>query len=1055
MQEGMLFHSLETERAGVDIEQVFGELHENLDPASFEKAWSLVVERHAILRTSFHWRAETGPRQVAQDPPRLPIRYLDWPHASERDMAEGLEEYLRADRNCAFKLDELPLFRLAVIRSATSSWRFVFTFHHLLLDGRSIALVLREVFALHDAFVAHRPIELPPPPSYWNYIDWLKGRDIARSENFWRERLRGFASSSPLPLDRAAGEEMDSGASPGEASFELPVNTTTRLYGVARQNQVTANTLVQAAWALLLSRSGGVDDVVFGAVRACRKIPVDGAEEMVGLFINTVPLRVQINDDEPLGSWLRRLRSQGVELREYEHAPLAQVQRWSDVPAGRPLFDTLVNFQDPSWNSALRALGGKWINRRFQIRSRSNYPLALDVCGGPQLSVKLLFDTRIISADSAERLLGHYRNLLESMVANPFQKLGDIELLGPSEARQLVGEWSGSDRDYPRDRCVHELFEAQAAKAASRLAVADSRNEMTYGELNTRANRLAQRLRSLGVAADVPVIVCMERSAEMILAWLAVLKSGGAFVPLDPSYPPDRLAMMCRDSRAAVFLTQERTLDVLPPLSRDLSVVCVEAGVGSSGRESGKNLTSKSGPANIAYVIYTSGSTGQPKGVQVEHHSLVNLATWHRETYAVGPEDRASQVASPAFDASVWEVWPYLTAGASIHFPEQETRIAPSKLVDWLTQQRITLAFLPTPLAEAVMNERWPAGSSLRALLTGGDRLTRRPPKNFPCVLINHYGPTECAVVATSATVEPGAPTGQAPPIGRPIANTRVYVLDRKFRPVPIGLPGELYIGGAGVARGYLHRPELTAERFVRDTFGADSAGRLYRTGDRVRWLSSGQLEFLGRLDEQVKIRGHRIEPGEVEWVLAQHPSVRQAAVIARNDGNGTQLAAYLVPEFADTPDTIELGWFLGRQLPDYMIPARFLWVERLPLTANGKVDRRALPALEAPGGRDDRPSEAPRNPTEENLAKIWCEVLGRKSIGIHDSFFELGGHSLLAAQLIARARAEFGVDLSVRALFDHPTIALLAPAFQGAQHPGPAAMPIRRRRPQLGCVAR
>ncbi|HUR60704.1 MAG TPA: amino acid adenylation domain-containing protein, partial [Opitutaceae bacterium] len=911
-----------------------------------------VVARHAILRTGFVWENGTAPRQVVHPAPRVRLNFHHAEFGSESEARHGLEAYLAEDRREGFKSLDAPLLRIALLCAGPRHYWWVATFHHLLLDGRALVLMFKEVHEIHDALVQGQPLDLPTPWPYRNYIQWLQTLSAAQAEKFWRERLKGLSAPTVLPIARPAAGPAVNGDFPGELAVRLTEVKTSQLRAVAAKHKVTMNTMMQAAWAVVLSRSTGDEDVVFGAVRACRHIPVEGAGSIIGLFINTVPVRVRVPAGEQLGAWLQELREQWVALRDYEHTPLMKAQQWSEVPPGRPLFETLLNYQDPSWDMALRQLGGAWERREFDIRSQPNYPLAVDAYGGPAIIVKVLFDRSRFADDAIVRLIGHIRVVLESL-ASDVEKVGDLALLTPQERHQLLGTWNRTTLDYPREACVHTFVEAHAEKTPAAVAVVDGATTLAYGELNARANQLAHCLKRNGVGPDSLVAVCMERSAEMLVAWLGVLKAGGAFVPLDPNYPAERLAFQLEDCAASLVLTQPKLRSVVAAASRDVSIIEVTADGRAFGTEPTVNLAPTSTAGNLAYVIYTSGSTGQPKGVQIEHRALMNLVTWHQHAFAVTAADRATQLASPAFDASVWETWPYLATGASVHIPNEETRIAPAQLWQWLAANWITIAFLPTPLAEAAMNEAWPGGMALRLLLTGGDKLKRGVPENFPCELINNYGPTENTVVSTSGRVARRVDDAFAPTIGRPVANTQCYVLDRRRQAVPVGVPGELYVGGESLARGYLNRRELTAEKFVAcplDDADLNLPARLYRTGDLVRWTAAGEIEFLGRLDGQVKIRGCRIELGEIESTLQAHPCVRESLVLARADERGTpQLVAYFVAQpDAAAPAEQEMIEFLRAKLPAYMIPSEFVLLEALPLSPNGKLDRRQLPAPES-----------------------------------------------------------------------------------------------------------
>lgn len=1063
MQQGMLFHRAQGGVPGVDIEQVICELPAPVQAEAFEQAWREVVARHPVLRTGFEWGDAGEPRQIVEPATdvRFGLQVMDF--AGEHEARLGLEEYLQADRRNGFAELNPPLVRVALLRGGSGKVWFVTTYHHLVLDARSMTLMFREALDWYDAQLQGRRLELPAARPYRAYIDWLQTLHTPRAEKFWREQLAGFTSPTVLPIARTAEEGADEQVGAGELAFRLAPELMTKLRAVAAKHEVTVNTLVQAAWALVLTHYSGEDDVVFGALRACRKIPVEGAQSTLGLFINTVPVRVRTSTEAAVGSWLRELRAQWVTLRDYEHTPLMQVQQWSGAAPGRPLFETLVSYQEPAWDAALQALGGAWSQRVFDIRAQPGYAVALEVLGGSALIVKLIYDRTRFAAGPIARLAAHYRVALEALASDTFSTVGSVPILDAREHRQLL-EWNRTSADYPRNVCVHTWVEQRADEMPGRIAVTDSANALTYGELNARANRLAHRLSALGLGPEKVVAVCMECSTEMIVAWLGVLKAGCAFVPLDPAYPNERLAFQIDDCGARVILTQPRlrpSLPALPPFTTTIEVAA--DGSGFQGMAD-SNPAVAVGARHLAYVIYTSGSTGQPKGVEVEHRSLMNLVTWHQQTYRVQPADRATHLASPAFDASVWEIWPYLAAGSSVHIPDEETRLSPSQLWRWLSEKKVTISFMPTPLAEAALSEPWPHEMALRALLTGGDRLKRRPPANFPCALINHYGPTECTVVATCIPVDMQVGRAGMPTIGRPIANTQAYVLDRHRRLAPVGVVGELYLGGESLARGYRNRSALTAQKFVANPF-ADSGEAtrvLYRTGDLVRWTSEGELEFVGRVDGQVKIRGCRIELAEIESTLQGHALVRESLVLARPDERGQlQLVAYVLPQDAAAGSVeLEVTDYLRAKLPSYMVPAAIVTLPAWPLTTNGKIDRNALPAPASRAGGDSRvPFAAPATAVEQTIAKIWCDVLQQETVGLGDSFFDLGGHSLLAAQVVSRVNAALQTGVSVRALFDQPTLAGFAREVELRREQNPAScIPLQRlkrrtARPELELV--
>jgi amino acid adenylation domain-containing protein len=590
-----------------------------------------------------------------------------------------------------------------------------------------------------------------------------------------------------------------------------------------------------------------------------------------------------------------------------------------------------------------------------------------------------------------------------------------------------------------RGGCVPELVAAQARARPSALAVAAEAKSLTYGELDSWANHLASRLHSLGVGRDVLVGLCLPRSLEMVVAALGILKAGGAYVPMDPAYPADRLAFMLDDAQAPVLITSADLAQQLPAADRELVYVDPQDLAGSHTDSPSIEVAS----TDLAYVIYTSGSTGKPKGVEITHGGLANLVAWHNQAFSVTAADRASHVAGLGFDAAVWELWPYLAAGASVHLADEDTRNAAELLWDWLLAKRITIGFVPTPLAERLLalDHTWPRHTDLRILLTGGDMLHHYPPAELPCLLVNNYGPTECTVVATSGRVESDGSPNVPPPIGSAIANAVIHLLDEHLQPVPPGEPGEIYIGGAGLARGYHNRADLTAERFIPDPFRTEPESRLYRTGDMGRLLPDGQIAFLGRIDDQIKIRGYRIEPGEISSVLERHPDVRTSLVVAREgQGGDKRLVAYVVLDpLAETTHS-GLRDFLREFLPEYMLPAAFVRLDALPVTSHGKIDRAALPAPDAANTLQDEVSTGPRSDIEQRVAEIVGELLDLDEIGLDDNFFLLGGHSLLGAQLIARLRDTFGVEIELRSLFEAPTVAALSAELERLAEPDAAS---------------
>lgn len=1039
MQQGMLFHALAAPRTGVNIEQIILTLPEALDVATLERAWQCVAAHHEMLRTAFRWNGSGQPLQEPQADAAIPFHCEDWRSLAAPEQEVALDAWLRADRLNDFDLAQAPLMRVTLFRTGEAEWKLIWTFHHLLLDARGIIIVLRDVFAAYEALQIGEEPKLKTTPSLREHIEFLQQQDRAAAETFWRERLNGFAMRTSLSLPTPTEIELD-GENYGRHSIALSEELSGQLAEFARANEVTVHTLIQGAWALLLARYSGTEDIVFGAVRYGRRSSIAGAEDIAAFMVNTVPVRVRVTSDELLIPWLQKLREFWVAVRPFEHTGLAEIQSWSDVPRDQPLFDTLVNFQNRSLESVLRAQGERWPGRRMSIRNQPNNPVTLDACGGATMQLRLIFDRKKFETATIQRMLGHLEMLLTGMVAQPNAKLGELSLLRADEREQLV-QWNETDCEFPREKCVHQLFSEQAKRTPEAIAVEQGERRLTYAALEEFTDRLATNLVAQGVKPEARVGICMERSIEMVAAELGVLKAGGAYVPLDPTHPLERLVLMLKDADVRVVLTRKQLCITLSRELPKVEVVCADDWFANGlpveaapvARDPVQPLPQVKSN-RLAYVIYTSGSTGVPKGVEVEHRSLVNLISWHQRAYQVTTDDRASLLANPAFDASAWELWPYLTAGASVHIPEDETTKFPARLMTWFSERDITLAFVPTPMAEAMFEETWPKRCALRAILTGGDRLHHAPPENFPGPLINHYGPTENTVVTTCQTILPSH-DNSAPAIGRSISNTKVFILNEQLQPVPVGVPGELCIDGVGLARGYLNRPELTARAFISADVGLGlGTMRLYRSGDRARWLADGNIEFLGRGDHQVKIRGNRIELGEIESVLHQHPSVREAAVLVSKEAE-PRLTAFVVAKPASDLNIDALRSFLKHKLPEFMMPAAFVFLDALPLTANGKVNRQALAAL-TPENANRSAFVAPRSAVEKTIAGVWRDVLEVERVGMHDNFFDLGGHSLRAARVVSRLNELFQRDLPLQDLFDTPTVAALAERIESEQSP-------------------
>ncbi|RGD57175.1 amino acid adenylation domain-containing protein [Kitasatospora xanthocidica] len=1037
MQAGMLFHSLLDPDGDTYVNQVQLVLDGVTDPHTLAEAWQRTADANAILRTRLSWQDGAEPLQVVQHRAAVPVAHHDWTGRPAEQVERDTARLLAEDRAAGIDLGGAPLLRLALIRLTPTRVRVVWTFHHVLLDGWSAAQVFDEVCERYAALTAGRapaPAERAP---YADYLRWLAGQDGAEAERYWRDTLAGFPAPTELPRDRrpAGAHRASSSAS---VRVALGAELSERLRDTARQAGLTVNTVLQGAWALLLSRYGGGDDVVFGTIVSGRPAELPGVTSMVGLFINALPTRVRIDPRRPLRELLREVQDHQSEARRHDAVSLAQLQGWSELPGGTALFDSLVVFENYPFDAQSLTRHGLGVETE-QVLEPTSYPLSVVVAPGESIEVGLDHDPALFDAATVEGLGAGLRTLLAGMAAGLDRPVGELPLLDPAEGRALVARLGGAFTEAP-DGTLPEAFARQAARTPDAPAVRSGDEQLTYRELDERSNRLARLLIAAGAGPERFVALALPRTVELAVALLAVLKSGAAYLPVDPGYPAERIAYLFEDVRPDAVVTGTATADRLPdgPSTRIVldDPACRErlaAARADAVRDEERHGALR--PEHPAYVIHTSGSTGRPKGVVVAHSSVLALTDWAAAEFADGGLAHVLAATSLNFDVSVFEIFAPLLSGGRVELLRDLLALAerpgpwragllsavPSALGGLLADGAVRLA------ADTVVL----AGEALPA------RTVRQVREAVPgCRVLNVYGPTEATVYATAHTCDPADPD-RDPPIGRPVGGARAYVLDKRLRPVPVGAPGELYLAGTGVARGYLRRPGLTAARFLPDPYGPPGA-RMYRTGDRVRWSADGGLDYLGRADDQVKVRGFRIELGEVEAALARHPRVSAAAARVVDQDGHKRLVGYAVPRDGALPDQAEWRAFLGDTLPGHLVPALVVPLERLPLGATGKLDRRALPepVWAAPATEAGRP---PRTDTERALAAIWREVLGVPDVSADDNYFALGGDSILGIQIVSAARRD-GLALTPRHLFAHQTLAELARAAERSPRPEPAA---------------
>ncbi|ANB09091.1 hypothetical protein SAM40697_5134 [Streptomyces ambofaciens] len=1047
LQEGLLFHGLyNPEAQDVYVSQHVLEIAGPVDTAALRSAVDALLARHTSLRVGFRHEGLTTPVQIVPRSVRAPWHEEDLTglpdDAARHARAEAL---LRADREKRFDLSAPPLVRFALLRLADRRYRFSLTFHHLLLDGWSLSVALHELFALYADGGDARA--LPPVTPYRAFLGWLARQDRDTARTAWADALSDLDEPSLV----AAGRTRSDDAVAERVTLALTQEQTERLTARARELGLTVSTLVQGAWSLLLSRILGSDDVVFGVTVSGRPPEIPGIESMVGLFINTVPLRVRVRPAEPVGQLLQRLHRTQLGLLAHQHLGLTEIQQAAGLPE---LFDTMVVFenyphdvgrsasaaspsQDPSAEAGSRT--GAAPSEAVQVvgqstSDRSHYPLTLVALPGTTMRFRLDHRPDVYDTSAAEELMQRFVRVLGAVVGEPSVPVGRVEVLSAEERAALLPAPASGASVVPLDAGVTLVswFARQVVLSPEAVAVSCDGVALSYGELDGRANRLARLLVERGAGAERLVAVALERSVDLVVALLAVVKAGAGYVPVDPSYPAERIAYVLKDAAPALLVT---TRQALPEQVGDLDTVVLddpETVTDLAARSAGVLADVVVRAEHPAYVIYTSGSTGRPKGVVVSHGQVVRLFTRTRDWFGFGADDVWTLFHSYAFDFSVWELWgPLLHGGRLVVVPFTVSR-SPADFLALLAGESVTvLNQTPSAFYQLMQaDQENPAlgeGLALRYVVFGGEALdlgrlstwyTRHPEAGGGPRLVNMYGITETTVHVTHRALDAATVAGQgASLIGEPIPDLRLYVLDSALHPVPAGVTGEMYVAGPGLARGYLNRPGLTAERFVADPYGAPGT-RMYRSGDLARRHTDGELEYLGRADDQVKVRGFRIELGEIQTALVQHPAVTQAAVIVRED----RLIAYTTGE---TVPADELRTHLAQSLPAYMVPSAFVSLDTIPLTANGKLDRKALPDPDRDSANTS--ARAPRTPHEEVLAHLFADILGLERVGIDDSFFDLGGHSLLATRLVSRIRTTLQAELSVKDLFDHPTVSGLA----------------------------
>lgn len=1038
MQQGMLFSSLLEPESGVYIQQFHCTLEGNLQVEAFWTVWKDMLKKHDILRTAFYWEELQQPVQVVFTERPLPYEYHDWRSKPAQEIEEDWNKLLLEDSKKAFNYSEGPLLRLYLIRSEDNVYRFIFTHHHLLLDGWSVSLLFKEVFSKYTALANGDVIDLNSATPYSRYVEWLQSQTVSESYHYWKNELQGFETPNKIWLENTLPET-------GYATEEINIKgeVAKGLKSFAKEQQMTLSTIVQGAWALVLSRYSGENNVTFGVTFAGRPPELAKMEEMVGLFINTLPLCTHISPTQSLSAWLRELQTKQLEMQEYVYTPLMDIQTWSDIPQGMSLFDSVVVFENYPIDESLGGQVAGLNISHVHFNEQTNYPITITVAWTKhdELLFKISYDRSRFKKEDIEGLLVHVEMLLKSFVVNPEQKIVELPSLTPFDQNRLVA-WNQTENAVMDERMIHQLLEDHAQNCPDAIVVVDGLESISYHDLNSKANQLARYLRELNVE-DKIIAVFMEKSIDLIVAIFAINKAGAAYLPLDPSYPKERLDGMIEDCQPPIILTKRLWEMKLP--KNKANVICIDTNWDKISLQPQHNLGNLVKKESLAYMIFTSGSTGRPKGVMVQHDNLINVGYgWLREYELDKMEVNLLQIVSPSFDVFTGDLMRTMVGKGKLVLCPNDVKLDIPTLYNMINEQQISIVestpALLLPLMEYVHYNRLPL-DYLKLLILGSDTLLIQDYKTLlqrfanKMRIINSYGITETTIDSSyyeAIREEELLPTvSNNVPIGKPFPNTYYYVLDDQLNQQPIGVLGELYIGGKAVARGYFEQADLTQERFVTDPFVND--GRMYKTGDLARWTDQGVVEFFGRTDNQIKIRGFRIELGEIENVLIRYPGIKKCIIDVHDDGTGNKaISAYVVTDKEPLVNFIEkLRQHLNGCLPAHIVPTHVIEIEKIPLTDNGKVDRRSLPAPVCTQVTENLP---PSNESEVQLIKIWSHVLGTEVKSIDKSFFELGGNSLLLLRLFNAIQQELKVTVTVADLFTHHTIRMFSEHLKSQQ---------------------
>ncbi|HEX3044252.1 MAG TPA: amino acid adenylation domain-containing protein [Bacillota bacterium] len=1026
MQEGMLFHYLmnQDKPQATYFEQTVFTICGGIDYALFEKSFALLVERHEVFRTNFIYQKIKSPRQVILKERKAELLYEDISGFDEGQKISYLKDFKQRDREKGFDLTKDPLVRVSILKTGPEAYQLIWSFHHILMDGWCIGIILKDFFQIYQSFKFNTLLKLESTPSFGSYLEWLELQDKGRALEYWEVYLRDYETQAKIPYQKTA---MDGDYRQEEQLFFWDEKTTQTLADISVKHQVTLNAILQSLWGILLQKYNRVNDVVFGAVVSGRSPEVPGIEKMVGLFINTIPIRVKTDPGQTFAGLVKKVHQDMLAAEKYSYFQLAEIQSHTllktDLISHIMAFENYPLASELAGASAANDLGFKVTGA--EVFEQANYPFGIIIALDKKLSILLKYNSLVYSPDQLSLIGGHLTEIARQITSNPDTPINALEVLTVEERRQLVDDFNATGISYPGEKTITDLFEEQTARTPDNIAVVFENQQLSYSELNRKANYLANTLRRQGIKPGTVAAIISESSLEMIIGIFGILKAGGAFLPVNPELPVEQTKFILENSEARIVLTWNYFQDLSQWNFQGMELQEAQT---ISGED--PNPPKVNQACDLAYIIYTSGTAGNPKGVMIEHGSIANTIQWRRDEYQLDGRDHVLQLCSYSFDGFIVSFFTPITSGAKAILLSENQMKDPTYIRNIIALEQVTHFACVPSLFREILEVLTPGDAqTLRIITLAGenaspDLISKSKAINPALEMVNEYGPTENSV---TTTIKRDLETSPSITIGKPIANTDVLILDQNRMLQPVGVAGELCISGRGLARGYLKQPELTASKFITNPYRLNQ--RMYCTGDLARWLPSGEIELIGRIDDQVKIRGFRIEMDGIEALLLKYEGVNRAIVIARESENGAKyLCAYLT---ADREMTVrELRDYLAKNLPDYMIPSYFVQLENMPLTTSGKIDRKRLPK---PEGRMNTGTEyvAPENKVEQRLAAAWTELLKCERVGIHDNFFEIGGNSIMVVRLHMMLEPQYPNRLKVVDFFTYPTIFKLAQYLQ------------------------